>query len=142
MWRLQHCLSQLCQAAGGPLAGRLARLQPDCPSQLGVGQVVLSDAGRIADGEHHSCQVLTQAGVGVLDGLRLAVKPSLRFQDNAQTLYLRYNVHPLTSAPLLVVRRYPALGKEVCQGAVLEVFLFVHRADFRDSEFGAFCRVG
>ena len=119
-------MRELRHAARGPLAGRRPRLDPDGPGQRRLGQIVFGDIVRVADGEHDSGKPLTQASVGVLDCLRLAMESGLRFQDNAQALYVGDDIHSPMPGPLLEVRWDSSLGEEMGQSPILEVFLLIH----------------
>ena len=82
---LQHRLGKLRHAARRPLARRFSRLYADGPRQRRLGQIVFGDANRVANGKHYRRESLTQAGVGVLDRLGLAVKSGLGFQRDQQS---------------------------------------------------------
>ena len=67
--------------------------------------------------------LLTQAGVGVLDGLCFTVKAGLRLEDDAQTLHLGYHVHAALACTLFEVSIQSLLHQEQSQPTVLEIFL-------------------
>ena len=114
--------------ARGPVAGRLPGLDAHGPGQRRLGQIVLGNPVGIADGEHNGGKPLSQTGVGILDCLRLAVEPGLRFQDHAQPIHVRDDIHPPAPGPLLEVRSYSLLSEEMSQRPVLEILLLIHRA--------------
>ena len=124
--RLLHRLRELRHAARGPLAGRLPRLDAHRPGQRSLGQIALGNVVGVADGERDGREPLPQAGVRVLDCLRLAAEPCLRLQHDPQPLNVRDDIHPPAPGPLLVVRRHAPLAEELGQYPVLEVFLLTH----------------
>ena len=103
-WRLPNRLRQLWHSARRPLALRLSCLDPHCPCQCGLGEALFRDTLRVAHGQYDRGELLPQSRVGVLDRLRLLMKPRLRLQHNPQPFHLRDHVHPPAPDALLVVR--------------------------------------
>ena len=120
---LLHRLRQHGRAAGCPVAGRRAGPGAQRPGQRGVAQVFLGDAVRIADGENGDGQPLSQAGVGVFDGLGLAAEPGLGFQDNPQAVHVGHDVHAPAAGPPFKVGFQTLLTQQQRQSAVLKIFL-------------------
>ena len=131
--RLLHRPRQHRNVAGGPLFRRVSRLEPQGPGQFGLADAVLGDALGVAQGENGDGQPLPQPGVGVPDGLGLAVKARFRLQHDAQPVHVGHDVHAPAARSLLVIGVYPVFTQEQGQGAILEIFLLSGHGGMRPS---------
>ena len=120
-------MRQLGDAALRPRRRWSACFRAQRPGKRRVRKAFHRGAVGVAEGEDDRGEALLQAGVGVLDGLLLAAKTGLGFEDDAEAVDIRDHIHALTALPPLGVGGHVLGGQQLRQFAVEDFFLCVGR---------------